>query len=114
MEEALMLFEEISNSLYFKRAAMILFLNKIDLLQEKLQSGISPIRRYYPDYKEDPNDVQLGQKYFADKFKQKRKDKDSPLFIHYTNATDTTLLEATMNNVDNIILHRNINAFILD
>jgi guanine nucleotide-binding protein subunit alpha len=113
MEEALMLFEEIANSPYFKKAAQILFLNKIDLLQEKLQSNISPIRRYYSDFTGNPTDILAGQKFFADKFKRIHRVPNGQLFIHFTNATDKKLMKMTMTSVDNMILHRNLSTHIL-
>lgn len=36
MDEAVILFDEICNSKWFKKTAMILFLNKVDLFKEKL------------------------------------------------------------------------------
>jgi guanine nucleotide-binding protein subunit alpha, other len=113
MDEALMLFKQISNSPYFKQATMILFLNKIDLLQEKLQSGMSPIKRYYADYEGDPRDTQAGQEYFANKFKSLYRGAEEKLYIHFTNAIDTKLLRVTMKSVQNTILQHNFNTIIL-
>jgi guanine nucleotide-binding protein subunit alpha, other len=112
MTEALMLFEQIANSRYFDKAALILFLNKMDLFREKLKSGISPIGRYFSDYRGSSRDVKAGQNFFADKFKALvRKKKE--LYIHFTNATDTNLLKVTMKSVQDMIVQRNLNQLIL-
>jgi guanine nucleotide-binding protein subunit alpha len=49
MKESLMIFEQICNSKWFARTSMILFLNKIDLFQQKLR--YSSLTNYFPDYK---------------------------------------------------------------
>jgi len=48
MKESMDLFEEIVNSSYFKRSSVILFLNKVDLLEEKLPRV--PLTTYFKDY----------------------------------------------------------------
>ena len=48
MEESLDLFDTIVNYQWFEETSMILFLNKKDLLLEKLQN--SPLVNYFPDY----------------------------------------------------------------
>jgi guanine nucleotide-binding protein subunit alpha, other len=118
MEEALNLFDEIANSYYFTRASIILFLNKVDLLQEKVLSGISRISTYYPDYTGDPRDVVAGQRFFFEKFKRRyRRDPETTpqkeLYVHYTNATDTNLLKKTMDIVQNIVLRHNLTTAML-
>ncbi len=115
MHEALMLFESISNSKYFEKSALILFLNKIDLFSEKIAGGMSPIAKVFPDYSGGPNDIEAGKEFFADKFRnlvrQPRTKKE--VYVHYTNATDTDLLKKTMQSVQDMIVQRNLNALIL-
>jgi guanine nucleotide-binding protein subunit alpha len=115
MDESLMLFKEIANSKIFRKASIILFLNKIDLLQEKVMAGLAPIKRYYPDFKGKPQDVQAAQKFFRQKFVHlyRREGKQKELYTHYTNATDTSLLEKTMDSVQQTILHHNLTTVIL-
>ena len=48
MTEALSLFGEICNSRFFSNTAMILFLNKKDLFQEKI--NVVPLTVCFPDY----------------------------------------------------------------
>lgn len=106
------MFKKISNDTVFKRAALVLFLNKIDLLRWKLESGMSPVHRFYPDYTAGA-DVKKCHAYFADKFKRLYKDKDKELYIHFTNATDTDLLKTTMGSVQLMILQNSFSRIIL-
>jgi len=107
-----MLFKQISSLSEFKRAALVLFLNKIDLLQWKLKAGMSPVRRYYPDYKADPTDVKACQNYFAEKFKQLYRDTEKRLYIHFTTATEATI-KATIESARLMILQHNLSDLIL-
>jgi guanine nucleotide-binding protein subunit alpha, other len=113
MHEALMLFESISNSKYFDRSALILFLNKIDLFREKISGGMSPINRIFTDYTGRPTDIEAGQEFFANKFRNLVRQPKKEVYVHYTNATDTDLLKKTMESVQDMIVQRNLNALIL-
>jgi hypothetical protein len=50
LKEAITVFASITNSPWFARASMVLFLNKRDLFQNKLQAGKS-IRSVFADYR---------------------------------------------------------------
>lgn len=108
-----MLFESIANSKYFEHSALIVFLNKIDLFSEKIQSGKSPIRSTFPDYTGNDRDVQAGQQFFAQKFKDLVRNSEKETYIHYTNATDTTLLDKTMKSVQDMIVQKNLNRLMM-
>jgi len=113
MHEALMLFESIANSKYFEKSGLVLFLNKIDLFTEKVSSGRTRIREHFPDYTGSDRDVAAGQKFFADKFRNLVRDHNKEVYIHYTNATDTNLLEKTMRSVQDMIVQRNLSSLML-
>ena len=113
MHEALMLFESISNSKYFEKSALILFLNKIDLFREKISGGMSPINRIFTDYTGRSTDIEAGQEFFANKFRNLVRQPKKEVYVHYTNATDTDLLKKTMESVQDMIVQRNLNALIL-
>jgi guanine nucleotide-binding protein subunit alpha len=49
MHEAYTLFDSICNSKWFLETAIILFLNKTDILQKKIKS--SPVSAFYPQYR---------------------------------------------------------------
>lgn len=113
MQEALMLFESIANSKYFEKSALILFLNKIDLFREKVMSGKSPIRDHFPDYAGGDKDIEAGQDFFARKFKNLVRDPAKEAYVHFTNATDTNLLDKTMKSVQDMIVQRNLHQLML-
>ena len=92
---------------------MILFLNKIDLFREKIESGAAPIANYFPEFAGEPTDVRAGQEFFAYKFKELVRQPGKETYVHYTNATDTDLLKKTMQSVQDMIIQRNLNNLIL-
>ncbi|KAJ5748439.1 uncharacterized protein N7511_010135 [Penicillium nucicola] len=111
MHEAMMLFESLVNGEWFKRKPIILFLNKIDLFKGKL--AISPISKHFPDYAGSDTDYDAAARYFADRFRGINRIPDREIYIHYTNATDTTLLKATMESVQDMIIQKNLHTLIL-
>merc|ERR1712029_677776 len=48
LEESLHLFKTILESVYFKEQEIILFLNKKDLLEQKIKSGRTPFSKHFP------------------------------------------------------------------
>ena len=114
MREAFGLFEAIANSRWFERSAMILFLNKIDLFKEKIETGQSPIRKVFDEsYPGEDRDVNAGMEYFANHFRALVKQPGKETYVHFTNATDTDLLKKTMASVQDMIIQRNLNNLIL-
>jgi guanine nucleotide-binding protein subunit alpha len=111
MHEAMMLFESLVNGEWFKRKPVILFLNKIDLFKEKVV--YSPISKHFPDFQGPEGDYEAGARYFATSFKSMTRVPEREIYVHYTNATDTTLLKATMESVQDMIIQKNLNNLIL-
>jgi guanine nucleotide-binding protein subunit alpha len=111
MYEAMMLFESLVNGEWFKRKPIILFLNKIDLFKEKI--AFSPVSKHFPDYHGPEGNFEAAAKYFADRFRGITRVPEREIYIHYTNATDTTLLKATMESVQDMIIQKNLNSLIL-
>ncbi|KAM0176745.1 hypothetical protein ACHAPF_004602 [Botrytis cinerea] len=112
MQEALMLWESIANSHWFKHSALILFLNKIDLFKAKI--GHSPITKFgFSDFQGDTTSWQQTSKYFMDKFIALNRSPGREVYGHFTNATDTDLLKVTMSSVQDMIIQRNLQKLIL-
>ncbi|KAJ7445540.1 guanine nucleotide binding protein, alpha subunit [Mycena galericulata] len=80
----------ISNRL-LEKANMILFLNKVDILQAKLASGIR-LADYLPSYGRRPNDFDSASRYLKQHFSSILK-QSSPVprifYCHLTNVIDT-------------------------
>ncbi|KAG0652939.1 glycoprotein2 [Hyphodiscus hymeniophilus] len=112
MQEALMLWESIANSHWFKNSALILFLNKIDLFKAKVAQ--SPITKFgFSDFQGDTTSWQQTSKYFMDKFIALNRTPAREIYGHFTNATDTDLLKVTMSSVQDMIIQRNLQKLIL-
>ncbi len=112
MNEALMLWESISNSHWFTRTALILFLNKMDLFKQKLAR--SPIAKHgFTDYHGPPDDWRAASKYFLDKFRALNRNTAKEIYGLFTNATDTNLLNITMGSEQDIVIQRNLKQLIL-
>lgn len=111
-QEALMLWESIANSHWFKNSALILFLNKIDLFKAKIAS--SPITKSgFSDFQGDTTSWQQTSKYFMDKFIALNRNQNREVYGHFTNATDTDLLKVTMTSVQDMIIQKNLQKLIL-
>lgn len=112
MQEALMLWESIANSHWFKRSALILFLNKMDLFKAKVPTSLIT-RHGFSDFRGDVRSWQETSKYFCDKFVALNRTTTREVYSHFTNATDTDLLKVTMASVQDMIIQRNLQKLIL-
>ena len=81
---------------------MILFLNKKDVLEEKLPN--SHVKDYFEDYEGPENDYVATIQFFTDKFEELNQEKDRRIFTHATCATDTENIKVVDVVVQDIIL----------
>lgn len=135
LEDSLELFEDIWFSRYLRESGIILFLNKQDILKEKIENG-SKIENFFPDYKDyqlknkdiknekKENLEYMKAKYFIrDKFlnitekvnvqtnqygENVQTKRDKP-FCHFTTATDTENMKRIFQNVHLIRMLDNLN-----
>lgn len=113
MVEAVDLFNEICNNRYFTKSNMILFLNKKDLFEEKIQHvhigdqtdfKDFPVEFGHTDY------YNVGVKYFLEKFTMVNTNPDRVIYNHVTCATDSKNVEVVFNACKDIILRGNLEA----
>ncbi|KAI8834837.1 guanine nucleotide binding protein, alpha subunit [Chytriomyces cf. hyalinus JEL632] len=104
MVESMNLFASICNHPMFKKTAMIIFMNKIDLFRAKLETTL--ISDYFPTY-EGPNDYDNGSEYFATRFLSLNK-YEKKIYVHFTWATDTKQIKTVLAIVNQIILRSNL------
>ncbi|WOO82500.1 Guanine nucleotide-binding protein alpha-2 subunit [Vanrija pseudolonga] len=103
MIEALILWESIVNSQWFTRSSMILFLNKADLLKEKLADPKQQIATWWPEYPGKPGSFMDAVDYFKAKFRAVNRTQSKEIYIHITTATDSAQLKVVMAAVTDTI-----------
>lgn len=118
LAESLKLFETIVNNAFFVKSSVILFLNKTDLLDAKLDQF--PLSDYVANYHGAPGDKAAAREFIAkcfldlvhggnaegdykgeDKKKRKRK---KVVFPHFTCATDTDQIKLIFGDVVKIVI----------
>lgn len=101
-DESLKLFDEICNSKWFQTTSIILFLNKKDLFEEKIQ--VTDLSVCFKDYK-GGKDFQKASKFMMDKFTSMNRQADQKqIYPHMTCATDTGNVKFVFNCVKDIVL----------
>jgi len=105
MHEALTLFDSICNGKWFTKTSMILFLNKIDILMEKLKK--SQLIDYFPEY-DGPNEFQPVVEFITEKFRSINQSDTKQIYVHCTCATDTDQIRFVMAAVNDIVIQKNL------
>lgn len=77
--ESMNIFETIVNNKLFFNVSIILFLNKMDLLVEKVKSV--SIKKHFPDFKGDPQRLEDAQRFLVQSFDRRRRNRSKPLFF---------------------------------
>jgi len=109
MVEALELFRSICNNRAFANTSMLLFLNKRDIFQDKLQFSDIAAQKPFHDYAGPPNDFNSGVLYFIEKFKDCLiNDEITDSFIQACTATDTNNMEFVLDSTRTIIMTDNL------
>ncbi|KAK6329439.1 hypothetical protein J4Q44_G00014170 [Coregonus suidteri] len=112
LRESLDIFETIVNNRVFLAVSIILFLNKTDLLEEKV-SNIS-LKKYFPEYTGPDHSLPDIQKFLVDCFRGKRRDAtQKPLYHHFTTAINTENIRLVFRDVKDTILHENLKQLML-
>lgn len=105
MHESIMLFDTLLNSKWFRDTPFILFLNKIDIFEEKVK--VSPIRKYFPDYQGRVGDVEAGLQYFEKIFLSLNRS-NKPIYVKRTCATDRQSMKFVLSAVTDMIIQQNL------
>ncbi|ROL40773.1 Guanine nucleotide-binding protein G(q) subunit alpha [Anabarilius grahami] len=106
MEESLSLFYMTIHSMWFANSSVILFLNKLDILAEKIQ--FSDLKTYFPGFEGKRRDVQDAMVFIRSLYKHKAvsyETKNSKnIYSHFTCATDTRNIQKVFNAVKDTVL----------
>ncbi|XP_052467292.1 guanine nucleotide-binding protein subunit alpha-13 isoform X2 [Carassius gibelio] len=112
LTESLSIFETIVNNRVFASVSIILFLNKTDLLEEKVKNV--NIKDYFPEFTGDPHNLPDVQKFLVDCFRNKRREpQQKPLYHHFTTAINTENIRLVFRDVKDTILHDNLKQLML-
>ena len=104
-------FEAIVNNTAFAGVSIILFLNKTDLLAEKIRHV--NIQDYFPQFSGDSRRLEDVQQFELGLFGAHRRDRTRPLFHHFTTAIDTENIKFVFRAVRDTILQNNLNSLML-
>lgn len=105
MVESLKLFDSIVNNHWFHNTSVILFLNKIDLFEEKVPK--SPITICFPEYKGDGSYKDTSN-FIREKYLEKNLNDSKEIYVHLTCATNTANIEFVFKAVTNMIIAANL------
>ncbi|KAM8879542.1 guanine nucleotide-binding protein subunit alpha-12a [Spinachia spinachia] len=109
--ESMNIFETIVNNKLFLNVSIILFLNKTDLLVEKIRTV--DIRKNFPEFRGEPRRLEDVQVFLVQSFSRKRRNRGKPLFHHFTTAVDTENIRFVFHAVKDTILQENLKDIML-
>ncbi|XP_026152616.1 guanine nucleotide-binding protein G(q) subunit alpha-like [Mastacembelus armatus] len=109
MEESMALFQTIITYKWFRSSSIILFLNKIDLLEEKIM--YSHLVDYFPEYDGPQRDVKAGKQFILKMFVNLNPNKKKIIYSHFTCATDTDNIRFVFRAVKDHILQENLEVY---
>ncbi|XP_030625983.1 guanine nucleotide-binding protein subunit alpha-14-like [Chanos chanos] len=109
MVESKALFKTIITYPWFQDSSIILFLNKTDLLQEKITK--SHLADHFPEFKGPQNDADAAMKFVLKMYEEQNSDTKKPIYAHFTCATDTENIRFVFDAVKHTILRNTLNMF---
>lgn len=105
LKDSIKIFECICNVKWFAHTALILFLNKDDLLEKKLQTN--PLSKYFQDFQGEDN-FHNAKNFILKKFESQCK-LDRTIYRHFTNAKDTARVATVFVALQSELLNLKLN-----
>ncbi|KAI0211148.1 Guanine nucleotide-binding protein G(q) subunit alpha [Lamellibrachia satsuma] len=109
MEESKALFRTIITYPWFQNSSVILFLNKKDLLEEKIMH--SHVVDYFPEFDGPQKEAQAAREFILKMFVDLNPDPDKIIYSHFTCATDTENIRFVFAAVKDTILQLNLKEY---
>ncbi|EKM54839.1 uncharacterized protein PHACADRAFT_258978 [Phanerochaete carnosa HHB-10118-sp] len=110
IDDSLQLFTTICQNKLLAKAALVLMLNKADLLRKKLEAGIR-VRKYISSYGDRPNTYDEVSEYFRAHFIQTHRRKDvwhRVLYTHFTSMLDIKATQSIIISVGEAIMRQHL------
>lgn len=110
IDDSLQLFTAVCQNKLLAKAALVLMLNKADLLRKKLESGIR-VRKYISSYGDRPNTYEEVSEYFRAHFIQTHRRKDVShrvLYTHFTSMLDIKATQSIIVSVGEAIMRQHL------
>eukprot|EP00730_Choanoeca_flexa_P016435 TRINITY_DN7759_c0_g1_i1.p1 TRINITY_DN7759_c0_g1~~TRINITY_DN7759_c0_g1_i1.p1 ORF type:complete len:349 (+),score=75.39 TRINITY_DN7759_c0_g1_i1:243-1289(+) len=108
MSESLALFGQIIEYHWFANSSFILFLNKQDLLEEKVKTH--PIKPFFPAYQGPEGDYEQIKQFILSMY-MARKPPNQDVYAHFTSATDTKNIQFVFRAVKSTLLRTNLRDY---
>ncbi|XP_045470878.1 guanine nucleotide-binding protein G(q) subunit alpha isoform X5 [Harmonia axyridis] len=109
MEESKALFKTIITYPWFQHSSVILFLNKKDLLEEKIM--YSHLVDYFPEYDGAQRDAIAAREFILRMFVDLNPDTEKIIYSHFTCATDTENIKLVFCAVKDTIMQTALKEF---
>ncbi|XP_076356657.1 guanine nucleotide-binding protein G(q) subunit alpha-like [Tachypleus tridentatus] len=109
MEESKALFKTIITYPWFQNSSVILFLNKKDLLEEKIM--YSHLIDYFPEFDGPKQDHIAAREFILQMYLDQSPDPDHMVYSHFTCATDTENIRFVFAAVKDTILQLNLKEY---
>ncbi|XP_073699938.1 guanine nucleotide-binding protein G(q) subunit alpha-like isoform X1 [Garra rufa] len=113
MKESLSLFYTTIHSPWFASASIILFLNKMDILEEKIKT--SDLKTYFAGFDGRRRDAQDAMTFIHNMYKQRGISAESKecknIYAHFTCATDTNNIRKVFNDVKDTVLIKSLQEY---
>ncbi|XP_015173441.1 PREDICTED: guanine nucleotide-binding protein G(q) subunit alpha isoform X7 [Polistes dominula] len=109
MEESKALFKTIITYPWFQHSSVILFLNKKDLLEEKIM--YSHLVDYFPEYDGPQRDAIAAREFILRMFVDLNPDSEKIIYSHFTCATDTENIKLVFCAVKDTIMQTALKEF---
>ncbi|KAF8610262.1 G-alpha-domain-containing protein [Ceratobasidium sp. AG-I] len=109
LEDSLAMWRDLCKNKILAGASIVLFLNKCDLLQTKLEAGVQ-LKQFLTSYGDRPNDYANVTKTLKSKFSKIRHEHNpgAQIFTHFITATDTRTTGLAITAVRDKIMRENL------
>ncbi|XP_026887527.2 guanine nucleotide-binding protein subunit alpha-11-like [Electrophorus electricus] len=113
MHESLTLFHTTIHSPWFANASIILFLNKMDILAEKIKT--SDLQSYFTGFRGKKRDADAAKDYIRELYKEQavshEKKESKSIYSHFTCATDTNNIRNVFSDVKDTVLIKSLQEY---